>query len=41
MEGKTKKVCKKIILYMLLIALAILWIVPMFTLLATAVKSKE
>ena len=25
---------------MLLIALAILWIVPMFTLLATAVKSK-
>ena len=40
MEGKTKKVCKKIILYMLLIALAILWIVPMFTLLATAVKSK-
>ena len=40
MEGKKKKVCKKIILYMLLIALAILWIVPMFTLLATAVKSK-
>ena len=40
MEKKKKKVCKKIILYMLLIALAILWIVPMFTLLATAVKSK-
>ena len=40
MDGKTKKVCKKIILYMHLIALAILWIVPMFTLLATAVKSK-
>ncbi|MBQ1492663.1 MAG: carbohydrate ABC transporter permease [Blautia sp.] len=41
MEGKAKKVSKKILLYILLIALAIIWIVPIFTLVATALKHKK
>ena len=41
MEGKTKKITKKVLLYVLLIALAIIWIVPIFTLIATALKSKK
>ncbi len=40
MEGKTKKVVKKVALYVILIILALIWIVPMFTLVATAIKSK-
>ncbi len=40
MEGKTKKITKKVLLYIILILLAIIWVVPMFTLVATAVKSK-
>lgn len=39
-EGKTKKITKKVILYTILILLVVIWIVPMFTLIATAVKSK-
>jgi len=41
MEGKSKKITKKILLYVLLIALAIIWIVPIFTLVATALKHKK
>ena len=41
MEGKTKKITKKVLLYVLLIALAIIWIVPIFTLVATALKHKK
>lgn len=40
MEGKAKKIYKKIILYMILIFLAIIWIIPIFTLIATSIKSK-
>ncbi|MGL6200318.1 MAG: carbohydrate ABC transporter permease [Lachnospiraceae bacterium] len=40
MEGKAKKITKKVVLYVVLIILAIAWIVPIFTLIATAVKSK-
>jgi len=40
MEGKAKKITKKVVLYVVLIILAIVWIVPIFTLIATAVKSK-
>lgn len=39
MEGKTKKITKKVMLYVILILLAVIWIVPMFTLVATAIKS--
>ncbi len=41
MEGKQKKMVKKIALYAVLVILAIIWIVPMFTLIATAIKSKQ
>ncbi len=40
MEGRTKKTIKKVALYAILIILALIWIVPMFTLAATAIKSK-
>ncbi|WP_418429641.1 hypothetical protein [Blautia sp.] len=41
MEGKTKKITKKAVLYLVLIILALIWVVPMFTLVATAIKSKS
>lgn len=41
MEGKQKKIAKKITHYLILIILALIWIVPMFTLVATALKSKQ
>lgn len=41
MNGKTKKITKKVLLYVILIILALIWIVPMFTLVATAIKSKS
>ncbi len=41
MEGKQKKIAKKIVLYTVLTILALVWIVPMFTLVATALKSKQ
>ncbi len=40
MNGKTKKYIKKIILYLALVFLVIIWIIPIFTLFATAIKSK-
>ena len=39
-EGKLKKIIKRSALYIILILLAIVWIVPIFTLVATAIKSK-
>lgn len=41
MEGKTKKISKKILLYVLLVVLALIWIIPIFTLVATALKHKK
>lgn len=41
MTGKQKKIMNKALLYLLLIVLALLWIVPMFTLVSTALKSKQ
>lgn len=41
MTGRQIKITKRIILYLILIALAVIFIVPMFTLLATALKSKK
>lgn len=40
-EGQAKKISKKVIFYIVLIVLALIWIVPIFTLLATALKSKK
>ncbi len=40
-EGQAKKISKKVIFYVILIVLAIIWIVPIFTLVATALKSKK
>ena len=40
MEGKAKKITKKVILYVILILMAIIWVIPMFALVATAIKSK-
>ena len=40
MEGKAKKITKKVILYVILILLAIIWVIPMFALVATAIKRK-
>lgn len=39
-EGKLKKIIKRSALYIILILLAIVWIIPIFTLVATAIKSK-
>lgn len=41
MEGKSKKITKKVLLYVLLIVLALVWIVPIFTLIATSLKHKK
>lgn len=41
MNGKSKKITKKVLLYVLLIALAIIWIIPIFTLVATSLKHKK
>ncbi|MDO4650054.1 MAG: carbohydrate ABC transporter permease [Eubacteriales bacterium] len=41
MNGKGKKISGKILLYIVLLVLAIIWIVPIFTLLATALKHKK
>ncbi len=40
MEGKAKKIGKRTVLYVVLVILAIFWIVPIITLLFTAIKSK-
>lgn len=41
MDGKAKKITKKVLLYVLLIALALIWIIPIFTLVATSLKHKK
>jgi len=41
MQGKQKKLFKKAILYIILILIALIWIIPMFTLVVTALKSKQ
>lgn len=41
MHGKTKKLTKKIVFYTLLILLAIIWVIPIYTLIMTALKSKQ
>lgn len=40
-EGKTRKTVGRVIFYAVLILLAIVWIIPIFTLVATALKSKK
>lgn len=40
MDGKAKKITGKVIMYVILTFLALIWIVPMFTLVATALKAK-
>lgn len=41
MDGKTKKTVSRVVFYCVLILLALVWIVPIFTLVATALKSKK
>ncbi|HHV13713.1 MAG TPA: carbohydrate ABC transporter permease [Clostridiales bacterium] len=41
MEGKTQKITKKVVLYLILVILAVIWIVPMLTLFLTAIKGKK
>ncbi len=41
MLGKKKKIVNKILLYVILVILALIWIVPIFTLIATALKHKK
>lgn len=41
MEGKTKKIVKRVLMYLLLAFLAAIWIVPIFTLVVTALKHKK
>ncbi len=41
MEGKGKKIAKSALRYAILIFLAVLWIVPILTLILTAIKSKS
>mgnify|MGYP000476655781 CR=1 FL=1 len=41
MDGKQMKTSKKVILYVILAVLALIWIVPMLTLLLTAIKGKK
>lgn len=40
MQAKSKKISKNILLYLLLIFISVVWIVPIFTLIATAIKGK-
>lgn len=40
MQGKRKKIIKKFLLYLLMVALSVIWIIPIFTLIATAIKGK-
>lgn len=41
MEGKTKKITKKVVLYVILFTLALIWIIPILTLVLTAIKGKK
>lgn len=41
MEGKQMKITKKIALYVILAILALIWIIPMLTLVLTAIKGKK
>lgn len=41
MDGKQMKISKKVILYVILAVLALIWIVPMLTLFLTAIKGKK
>ena len=41
MSGKSKKITKKVILYLVLAVLAIIWIISIFTLIATSLKHKK
>lgn len=41
MQGKRKKFTKKIIFYVALLILSVIWVIPIFTLVATAIKSKS
>lgn len=41
MSGKSKKIWKKVILYAILAIFAIIWIVPIYTLIVTALKHKK
>lgn len=41
MDGKQMKISKKVILYVILAVMALIWIVPMLTLLLTAIKGKK
>ena len=41
MDGKQMKISKKVILYVILAVLALIWIVPMLTLILTAIKGKK
>lgn len=40
MQGKEKKIAKKVVLYLFLFIVALIWVIPMFTLVATALKGK-
>lgn len=40
MNGRNKKVIKKVLLYVALFAISIVWVIPIFTLIATAIKGK-
>lgn len=40
MQGKRKKIMKKFLLYLLMVILSVIWIIPIFTLVATAIKGK-
>ena len=41
MEGKAKKISKKVMLYLILIILVLIWIVPIFTLSQRQLKVKQ
>ena len=41
MTALNKKITKTTLFYIALILIAIIWIIPIYTLLATAVKSKQ
>lgn len=41
MHAKTKKILKRVLLYVTLTIFAVIWIIPMYTLVATAIKGKQ
>jgi len=41
MHGKSKKIIRKILLYVILVIVAVIWLLPVYTVISTSLKSKQ